>query len=112
MFHLADSATSVLFLISLIIHSVVVHRHRSAGLHNRPVKSGAESVSMLPLQQQPVNQTYQSVPQQEATSTGQPYAYHQNAYAGQMATPSPVQYHTSYGVPHQQTAYYPSTSYA
>ncbi|KAK3953507.1 hypothetical protein QBC32DRAFT_117373 [Pseudoneurospora amorphoporcata] len=35
----------ILHLISLIIHSVFVHRHRAAGLHSKPIKSSSSSSS-------------------------------------------------------------------
>lgn len=63
---------SLFFFISMVIHSIVVHRHRRSGLHSKPVARG-------------YTQPYQTgVPQYYAVAQGQnafvqqPMAYNPN----------------------------------
>jgi len=85
---------TLFFFISLIIHSVVVCRHRRNGLHSKIVRGGGHA----PLQMTPqFNSTYAAVPQQ-----GVPFNQHVTAYnPGQMYNaPAPQQ--QGYQSPQQQ----------
>ncbi|TQV98555.1 membrane-associatingdomain-containing protein [Cordyceps javanica] len=97
------------FFICLIVDSVVIHRHRRAGLHSRPVRHVGGSVMMMPPQS---TTTYQAVPQ---TGAGVPFAQQETAYNPQAmyGAPPPQQqqqqgfYGQGYAHPQQpQTSYY------
>lgn len=111
----------VLFSISLIIHSIMMHRHRKAGLHCNPIGSGAAAgvaPSSMPASsvQQPVQAekphvmpSYTAVPQQQQQQPQgvppQVYMQQQQGYPQQTMTPPPQQ---PYGAPMAQpTPYYP-----
>lgn len=87
------SGTSVLFIIALSMHSVMMHRHRSAGLHNRPVSPefGAEEGFQAggPVHAEKSQPSYSVAPQPQYASS-QPTA---------VATPSPVQGQQMYQPP-------------
>lgn len=87
------SATSILFIVALSMHSVMMHRHRSAGLHNRPVSPqfGAEEGFQAggPVHAEKAQPSYSIAPQPQYASS-QPTA---------VATPSPVQGQQMYQPP-------------
>lgn len=86
---------SILFLVSLIIHSVVVCRHRAKGMHSK-VSRGRVGNEAFPMAPQP-HANYAAVPQQ-----GMPFNQHQDtAYnPNQMYNPPPAAA-AAYS-PHQQ----------
>ncbi|CAJ2500724.1 Uu.00g035770.m01.CDS01 [Anthostomella pinea] len=110
----------ILYVVSLVIHSIMLYRHRKAGLKCVPGKAasataGGEKIQMQPQQPQgyaaagspPVQQTY-SAPQQQsiyaqpqapsplsAQTTGDPYAQHQP-----VASHEPVYEIPGQGQPH------------
>jgi hypothetical protein len=73
----------LLFFISLIIHSVVVCRHRRKGLHNKKVHGGVANAGFALAPQGPA--TYAAVPQQGMPFNQQDTAYNPN----QMYNPPP-----------------------
>lgn len=79
------SRPSILFIVSLSMHSVMMHRHRSAGLHNRPVSPqfGAEGgfPAGAPVQAEKPQPLHNVAPQPQ-------YA---RPHTTAVATPSPVQ---------------------
>ncbi|ORY70205.1 uncharacterized protein BCR38DRAFT_319823, partial [Pseudomassariella vexata] len=95
----------VLFIVSLAIHSVGVHRHRKAGLHNTPVASTtahkgapaatAASAGGEKIQMQPQSQPYS----QQTPGTSQAQGFPQHS----AQSPSPSQ--QVYTAPQQQ--FYP-----
>lgn len=93
--------SSLFFFICLVVDSVVIHRHRRAGLHSRPVRhiGGGGSVMMMPPQ---AGTTYQPVPQAGA---GVPFTQQETAYNPQAmyGTPPP---------PQQQQGVYAGQGYA
>ncbi|KAM3539010.1 hypothetical protein ARSEF1564_008058 [Beauveria bassiana] len=94
----------LLFFICLVVNAVVIHRHRRAGLHSRPVRHvvGA-SVLMTP----PQNTTYQTVPQSGADM---PFTQQNTVYNPQAMYGAPPQQQGVYAgqgyVQQQQTSYY------
>ncbi|KAM3487601.1 hypothetical protein MY3957_009120 [Beauveria namnaoensis] len=85
----------LLFFICLVVNAVVIHRHRRAGLHSRPVRHvvGA-SVLMTP----PQNTNYQAVPLSGADMA---FTQQNTAYNPQ----------TMYGAPPQQQGVYAGQGY-
>lgn len=84
---------SLFYFICLVTDSVVIHKHRKAGLHSRPVRN-IGSVLMVPQQ----TTTYQAVPQ-----AGVPFTQQETAYNPQAMYGAPVQ---------QQQSQYAGQQYA
>lgn len=103
------TSTSILFIVALSMHSVMMHRHRSAGLHNRPISPefGAEEgfSAAGPTQAEKAQPSYNIAPHPQYASSN-PTA---------VATPSPVQGQQMYQPPSvpapspvaQPSPYYP-----
>lgn len=76
---------SILFIVALSMHSVMMYRHRSAGLHNRPISPqfGVESgfPTAAPIHTEKVQPSHNIAPHPQYASS------HPTA----VATPSPVQ---------------------
>ncbi|KAJ0115834.1 hypothetical protein J7T55_004003 [Diaporthe amygdali] len=83
----------ILFIVSLAIHSVMMHRHRSAGLHNRPVSPQFGTQGAFPT----------AGPVQAEKAQPVHNVFPQPQYAGShhtaVATPSPVQGQQMYQPP-------------
>ena len=103
------SGISILSIVALAMHSVMMHRHRSAGLHNRPISPQFRTEGGFPAGG-PV-QTEKAQPSHNITPHPQYASSHQTA----VATPSPVQGQQMYQPPSapdpsavaQPTPYYP-----
>lgn len=103
------SETSILFIVSLSMHSVMMHRHRSAGLHNRPVSPQFGAESGFP--------TAGLVHAEKAQPSHNisPHPQYASSHPTAVATPSPVQGQQMYQPPSapapsavaQPTPYYP-----
>lgn len=76
---------SILFIVSLSMHSVMMYRHRSAGLHNRPVSPqfGVESgfPTVAPVHAEKAQPSHNIAPHPQYASS----------HPTVVATPSPVQ---------------------
>lgn len=109
--------SSILFVVSLALHSVAMHRHRSAGLHCNPLSNGAGHHNSSPAYTGPpaggpaplgmnniekpgVNPTHTAVPQhmQQQPATG---------YAQSHGTPTPPPQQAYQPPVDQPTPYYP-----
>ncbi|KAG8163314.1 hypothetical protein KVR01_006611 [Diaporthe batatas] len=99
----------ILFIVSLSVHSVMMHRHRSAGLHNRPISPESGEESGFPA----AGPVHGEKPQPLQNVSPRPqYA---SSYPTAVATPSPVQSQQMYQPPPataaaavvQPTSYYP-----
>ncbi|KAI1855590.1 hypothetical protein JX265_005993 [Neoarthrinium moseri] len=95
----------IMFIVSLAIHGVMLHRHRKAGLHCMPVHSGAHNASAAPVpapvagekvHAQAQVQPQQQYPQQYTA----PQGYAQQPQSGYAAQPTPPQ--QAYGVAQHQ----------
>ncbi|KAK7228211.1 hypothetical protein V2G26_000381 [Clonostachys chloroleuca] len=97
------------YFISLLIHSIVVCKHRRAGMHSKPIKAGSGNNAMFPMKTQ-----YAPINPQDAPAGHQDTAYNPNApYGYNAAVPqntgytSPAPQNTGYGSPApQNTGYY------
>lgn len=100
---------SILSIVALAMHSVMMHRHRSAGLHNRPISPHSRAEAGFPAGGPA--QTEKAQPLHNITPHPQYASSHQTA----VATPSPVQGQQMYQPPSapapgagaQPTTYYP-----
>ena len=103
------SETSILFIVSMSMHSVMMHRHRSAGLHNRPVSPQSGVESGFPTAG-PVHAAKHQPPHNIS-----PHPQSASSHPTAVATPSPVQGQQMYQPPSaptpsaaaQPTPYYP-----
>jgi hypothetical protein len=96
----ANGRISLFFFISLVIDSIVIYRHRRAGLHSKPGVIGAAAVAQ-PYQMTPqTNPNYAAVPQQ-----GIPFDQQQTAYAPNAMYSVPMQQQQQQQQ-QQQTGYY------
>ncbi|CAG9981950.1 unnamed protein product [Clonostachys byssicola] len=98
------------YFISLLIHSIVVCKHRRAGMHSKPVKAGSGNNAMFPMKTQ-----YAPINPQDAPAGHQDTAYNPNApYGYNAAVPqntgytSPTTQHTGYSSPAPQNTGYSS----
>lgn len=100
----------ILFIVSLSMHSVMMHRHRSAGLHNRPISPELGAESGFP--------TAGPVPgekPQPSHNVSSPHPQYASSHLTAVATPSPAQGQQMYQPPSapapgavaQPTPYYP-----
>ncbi|GJN70479.1 hypothetical protein PCL_10300 [Purpureocillium lilacinum] len=84
------------FFISWVTDAVVIHKHRRAGLHNRPVKPGSAGAPYQVQLQPQFKSNYEAVPQQ-----GVPFHAQETAYNPQGMYNPPTQ-----GFPPQQASPY------
>ncbi|KAK1972255.1 hypothetical protein LY78DRAFT_688451 [Colletotrichum sublineola] len=86
------SAPPALFITSLVIHSVMLHRHRKAGLHCNPVNLlavapvASNAVPEKDGVQVTTNPAFQPAPSQAQAYTAPPYVPQDANYIQQMAT--------------------------
>lgn len=100
---------SILFIVSLSMHSVMMHRHRSAGLHNRPISPQFGEESGFPT----AGPAHGEKPQ--PLHNVSPHLQYASSHPTAVATPSPVQGQQMYQPPPgpapaavvQPTSYYP-----
>ncbi|KDN61625.1 hypothetical protein CSUB01_01450 [Colletotrichum sublineola] len=89
---LANVVASALFITSLVIHSVMLHRHRKAGLHCNPVNLlavapvASNAVPEKDGVQVTTNPAFQPAPSQAQAYTAPPYVPQDANYIQQMAT--------------------------
>lgn len=83
--HKLISEASILFIVSLSIHSVMMHRHRSAGLHNRPISPQFGEESGVPT----AGPAHGEKPQ--PLHNVSPHLQYASSHPTAVATPSPVQ---------------------
>lgn len=107
-FEANTKSNSLFFFICLVVDSVVIHRHRRAGLHSRPVRhvGGVMMTAQQPSIYQAVPQTGTGVPFHQQETAYNPQGMYsapqpqQGVYAGQgYAQPQQQQTHTSYYAP-------------